>query len=146
MDAVAVSWVSPRLKIPLEICRQADVPSTTNLLVSTDVSTHLLTIDPAITDANICSQLNARPTLAAGLLPGGQLLATVCPDGVELWSDLVNGEKVGTWMVQPGQDIVAAQVEEGYIVVAKRGGEVAVLSTKQHQLEHVMWVAHCFRA
>jgi DNA damage-binding protein 1 len=113
--------------------------------VSTDVSTHLLTIDPEIEDASICSQLNARPTLAAGLLPGGQLLATVCPDGVELWSDLVNGEKVGAWMVQPGQDIVAAQVEEGYIIVAKRGGEVAVLSTKQHQLEHVMWVARCFR-
>lgn len=54
----------------------------------------------------------------------GDLLITVRENGVEVWSDVVNGNKIATW---PASGVVAAAVHGENVAVAT-ATEVSVLS------------------
>lgn len=94
------------------------------ILLSTSSSTALITLDP-VEETALCAQLASAPTLAAAMV--GDLLITVREDGVEVWSDVVNGNKVVTW---PASGVVAGAICGGNVVVAK-ADEVAVLTVSK---------------
>lgn len=99
------------------------------LLLSTSTTTAMITLDP-IEEVQLCSQLAESPILAASMI--GELLVTVRENGVEIWSDVVNGNKVATW---PASGVVTAAISSENVIVGT-GSEVAVLKVS-NDITHV---------
>lgn len=118
----------------------ADLRRSTKLLLSTNASSHLLDISPSVSVSGLCSQIASRPTLAAALLPDSRLLATISSHGAEVWGDVVNGERIAAWNCPQGKEVVAADMADGVMVLALRGGQVVVLSANGTELQHEAYV------
>lgn len=106
------------------------------LLLSTSASSHLVEISPNVSVTELCSQIASGQILCAALLPGSSLLATVSAHGVEVWGDVVNGERVASWNCPQGKEVVAADMADGVMVLGLRGGQVVVLSAKGTEIQH----------
>lgn len=96
------------------------------LLLSTSTSTILLQLQPEISAIPITDVIFNSETLAAGILPGAELLAQVTPRGLFLWSDLSVGQLEAQVEVDKETEIVCAQVTADWAVVAKKGGSLVV--------------------
>jgi DNA damage-binding protein 1 len=94
------------------------------LLLSTSTNNAIITLDP-VEEVQVCSQLAESRILAACMI--GDLLVTVRENGVEIWSDVVKGNKIATW---PATGVVTAAIY-GENVVVGTGSEVAVLSVSK---------------
>nr|XP_019009308.1 uncharacterized protein I206_05956 [Kwoniella pini CBS 10737]OCF48089.1 hypothetical protein I206_05956 [Kwoniella pini CBS 10737] len=104
------------------------------LLLSTTTSTLLLEIEPEISLIETAQQIADSPTIAAGILPGADILIQVTSKGVGLWSDVISGLSAGSIDLDKESEIVAAQVYESLIVIAKTGGEVNLLDATANGL------------
>ncbi|WWD20338.1 hypothetical protein CI109_104814 [Kwoniella shandongensis] len=105
-----------------------DSSGTTRLLLSSWSSSYILQIEPEIAIIEIAPQLTSAATLAAGVLPGSDLLVQVTSGGVQSWSDVTTGLSAGSVAVDKGTEIIAAQVLGDLVIVGKRGGEVLVFA------------------
>lgn len=103
-----------------------DSTATSRLLLSTSNSTVLLQLQPEISVIPTTDIIFNSETLAAGILPGAELLAQVTPRGLFLWSDLTNGQLEAQVEVDKETEIVCAQVTADWAVVAKNGGNLVV--------------------
>ncbi|OWZ42004.1 DNA damage-binding protein 1 [Cryptococcus neoformans C23] len=103
-----------------------DSTAVPRLLLSTSTSTVLLQLQPEISVIPIVDVIFKSETLAAGILPGAELLAQVTPRGLSLWSDLSVGQLEAQMKVDKGTEIVCAQVTADWAVVAKKGGNLVV--------------------
>ncbi|OCF61827.1 hypothetical protein L486_01489 [Kwoniella mangroviensis CBS 10435] len=101
-----------------------DSSGVSRLLLSTSSTTLLLQMDPEISLIETAEQVSSTPTIAAGIVPGADILVQVSRDGIALWSDVTSGLSAGSIDLDKESEIIAAQVYESLVVVAKRGGEV----------------------
>ncbi|KAE8541647.1 hypothetical protein D1P53_001817 [Cryptococcus gattii VGV] len=103
-----------------------DSTATPRLLFSTSNSTVLLQLQPEISVIPTTDIIFNSETLAAGILPGTELLAQVTPRGLFLWSDLNSGQLEAQVEVDKETEIVCAQVTADWAVVAKNRGNLVV--------------------
>lgn len=117
---------------------QDRLSSSSNLLLSTESSSHILITSPDVTLAPLCNQIESRATLAAGIVPDTEILATVSAGGLELWSDLTNGERVGSWTVSGENEVVAAAISGNFVAIGRKGAELAILELRGKEIEHLV--------
>ncbi|ORY34709.1 CPSF A subunit region-domain-containing protein [Naematelia encephala] len=108
-----------------------------NLLLSTTTTTSILHLDPEISVAAVSPAIASTLTLAAGLVPDGDILVQVTPRNVSLWADLQAGTRIDAADVTEQEEIVAAQVSGSLVAIAKRGGHVQALSASLQGLQDI---------
>nr|XP_018260261.1 uncharacterized protein I303_07178 [Kwoniella dejecticola CBS 10117]OBR82419.1 hypothetical protein I303_07178 [Kwoniella dejecticola CBS 10117] len=101
-----------------------DSSGSPRLLLSTSSTTLLLQMEPEISLLDTTAQISDIPTLAAGILPGADILVQITARGIATWSDVTSGLSAGSIDLHKESEIVAAQVYENLAVIAKAGGEV----------------------
>ncbi|WVW86882.1 hypothetical protein I302_108937 [Kwoniella bestiolae CBS 10118] len=114
-----------------------DSSGVSRLLLSTSSATLLLQVEPEISLIETAQQVSSPPTLAAGILPGADILVQVTPTSIALWSDVTSGLSAGSVDLDKESEIIAAQVHESLVVAAKRGGEVNLFEATPNGLDLV---------
>ena len=114
------------------------IDSTSALLLSTSTSTMILQLEPDVLLADIHDKLASQRTLAASHLSYGQMMVQVTPRDVSVWSDVTTGTLVANWEVGVESEIVAGQICGQMVLIAKRGGEVVLLSATDTGLGTVL--------
>lgn len=94
------------------------------LLVSFAESTAVLNLEPEVSAISAADSIVSSPTIAAGLVKGDTILAQITPLGVQLWSDIVGGTSVSTFLATADNNIVAGAVRKNLIVAAFRDGSI----------------------
>lgn len=112
-------WSLPARCVPLETGSNNSEPT---ILLSFGSSTAILRLEP-VGFVPAAEAVTSAPTLAAGLVGSGDVLAQVTPAGVFLWSDLVAGTTMASFPAG-GNEIVAASVKRDSIIAAFRDGTV----------------------
>ncbi|WWC95424.1 hypothetical protein V866_002287 [Kwoniella sp. B9012] len=114
-----------------------DSSGVSRLLLSTSSTTLLLQMNPEISLIETAEQVSSTPTIAAGIVPGADILVQVSTNGIALWSDVTTGLSAGSIDLDKESEIIAAQVYESLVVVAKRGGEVKLFEATPNGLNLV---------
>lgn len=91
----------------------------------------------------VATEISSSPTVAAGLVNGGNMLAHVTPTAVSLWTDTVGGVPVDSYKAYTNdqsteKEIVAADIKQDHVLVAHRNGDIVVLKATDNGLEHVL--------
>ncbi|KAK8849708.1 hypothetical protein IAR55_005043 [Kwoniella newhampshirensis] len=115
-----------------------DSSGTTRLLLSTSSSTLVLQIEPEIAVVDTAQHFASTPTLAAGMLPGGDVLIQVTPHSIEIWSDIASGMCTASAAVDKESEIITAQVMGDLVIVGRRGGELLLLSASANGLSTML--------
>lgn len=105
-------------------------------MLSSDAATTVLSFGDEIIEVDIAPLIASTSTMAASSTPEGGLIQ-VTHSAVSLWSDVHAATPVATWHANDG-DIVAAQVTGELVAVAKRGGELVILTVSANGLEPIM--------
>jgi DNA damage-binding protein 1 len=113
--------------------------STGRLLISTDAATGQIGLDPEPTALPLHPDVASSRTIAASLVRP-DVLAHVNARAVTLYSLTKSLNPVHDWRVGPDEEIVAASISDKYILVAKKGGTVAILTASGQALEELAYV------
>ncbi|KAL1411075.1 hypothetical protein Q8F55_002024 [Vanrija albida] len=108
------------------------------LLLSFPTSSALLDLSADVSVVPVAAEISSSPTVAAGLVNGGSVLAHATPAAVKLWTDTVAGVSLGSYEASEAKEIVAADIKHDHILVAHRNGDIAVLKANPNGLEQIL--------
>ena len=95
-------------------------------------------LEPEIAAGDASEQFTCHPTLAAGVSEQMENIIQVTPHCVNVWSNISAERPAAVWETAQGEDFIAAQVHDGIVLVAKRGGELILLKIRDTSIEQLV--------